>query len=104
LQSATSRLQLLLAGLSLDPYSATLKFQITSRSEFERLAAVDPDTLADLERAARFLYLQRAAFGGKVTGRSFGTACGVAGRFDTTKLGPILEAIQRRSCGPGTFP
>ena len=77
----------------------TLKFQITSRSEFERLAAVDPDTLTDLERAARFLYLQRTAFGGKVTGRSFGTACGAAGRFDTTKLGPILEAIHERLAG-----
>lgn len=34
-----------------------LKYQITSRKEFERLRAVDPATLTDLERAARFLYL-----------------------------------------------
>lgn len=37
----------------------TLKFQITSRREFERLKACDPATLTDLERAARFLYLQK---------------------------------------------
>lgn len=36
-----------------------LRFQLTTRAEFERLVAVDPDTLTDLERAARFLYLQR---------------------------------------------
>lgn len=27
--------------------------------------------LTDLERAARFLYLQRTAFGGEVSGRNF---------------------------------
>jgi DNA adenine methylase len=32
----------------------TLKFQITSRREFERLKACNPSTLTDLERAARF--------------------------------------------------
>lgn len=50
----------------------TLKFQITSRREFERLAGCDPSTLTDLERAARLVYRQRLAFGGKVAGRSFG--------------------------------
>ena len=34
-----------------------LRWQITSRKEFERLARVDPSTLTDMERAARFLYL-----------------------------------------------
>lgn len=50
----------------------TLKWQLSSRAEFERLARIDPSTLTDLERSARFLYLQRLAFGGKVVGRSFG--------------------------------
>ena len=50
----------------------TLRFQITSRREFERLKASDPATLTDLERAGRFLYLQRTAFGGKVAGQNFG--------------------------------
>lgn len=76
----------------------TLKFQITSRAEFERLCAANPDTLTDLERAARFLYLQRVAFGGVVSGRSFGVDVASA-RFDTTKLGPILEAIHERLAG-----
>src|SRR6516165_9834328 len=49
-------------------FMETLKFQITSRAEFERLAASNADTLTDLERAGRFLYLQRLAFGGKVAG------------------------------------
>ena len=73
-----------------------LKFQLTTRTEFERLSAVDPETLTDLERAARFLYLQRTSFGGKVDGRTFGTSIGRSARFDITKLVPMLEAIHER--------
>jgi DNA adenine methylase len=51
-----------------------LKWQVTSRAEFERLKAAEAETLTDLERAARFLYLQRTAFGGKVAGRNFGVS------------------------------
>ncbi|HEY7238671.1 MAG TPA: DNA adenine methylase [Burkholderiales bacterium] len=77
----------------------TLRFQITSRWEFERLMATDPDTLTDLERAARFLYLQRLAYGGKVSGRNFGTDRLGGGRFDVTRLGPLLEEIHLRVAG-----
>mgnify|MGYP001016258928 CR=1 FL=1 len=76
-----------------------LKFQFTSRAEFERLMAVDPDTLTDLERAARFLYLQRLAFGGKVAGRNFGVSEGTPGRFDVMKLSTQLAEINERLSG-----
>lgn len=74
----------------------TLKWQLSSRAEFERLMKVPPDTLTDLERAARFLYLQRTAFGGKVVGRSFGMVLDTPARFDLTKLVPMLEAVHDR--------
>ncbi|WP_182085192.1 DNA adenine methylase [Aureimonas sp. ME7] len=76
-----------------------LRFQITTRREFERLKATDPDTLTDLERAARFLYLQRLAFGGKVEGRNFGVDTSQGARFNVTKLAPILEALHERLAG-----
>lgn len=77
-----------------------LRFQITSRAEFERLCLVDPATLTDLERAARFLYLQRTAFGGKVVGRNFAMEKhGRGGRFDVSKLQPMLEDLQDRMSG-----
>lgn len=76
-----------------------LRFQLTTRAGFERLMKVDPATLTDLERAARFLYLQRLAFGGKVTGRNFAMTPGLAGRFDVTKLGPRLEELHERLAG-----
>ena len=76
-----------------------LRWQLTSRAEFERLLAAVPDTLTDLERAARFLYLQRTAFGGKVEGRGFGVSVRNPGRFDVTKLASVLESAHERLSG-----
>ena len=73
-----------------------LRYQLTTRAEFERLLAVAPDTLTDLQRAARFLYLQRTVFGGKPESRSFGVSVSRPARFDVTKLVPILEDIHSR--------
>ena len=81
------------------PFMEMMRFQITTRAEFERLSASDPDTLTDLERAARLLYLQRTAFGGTVAGRTFGVAPARPGRFDITKLAPMLEDLHTRLAG-----
>lgn len=76
-----------------------LKFQITSRTAFERLVKTDPDTLTDLERAARFIYLQRLAFGGKVAGRNFGVSLDRPARFNVNMLAPQLEELHERLAG-----
>ena len=76
-----------------------LRWQLASRAEFERLNAQDPETLTDMERAARFLYLQRLSFGGKVASRSFGIATDQPARFDITRLQPLLEAAHDRLAG-----
>lgn len=77
----------------------TLKFQITSRREFDRLKACDPATLTDLERAARFLYLQKLAFGGKVAGQNFGVSLDRGARFNLNRLAPLLEDVHERLSG-----
>jgi DNA adenine methylase len=76
-----------------------LKWQITSRAEFQRLVQQEPDTLTDLHRAARFLYLQRLSFGGKVASRSFGIDTAGPARFDVNRLAPLLEAVHERLSG-----
>lgn len=76
-----------------------LRFQLTTRAEFNRLVETNPDTLTDLERAARFLYLQRTAFGGKVSGRNFGVSKDRPGRFNLTTLEPMLEDLHTRLAG-----
>jgi len=81
------------------PLMDMLRFTFTSRREFERLKATDPLTLTDLERAVRFLYLQRCAYGGKVSGRNFGVSVAEPGRFDVTKLEPMLADLNERLSG-----
>jgi DNA adenine methylase len=76
-----------------------MRFQLSVRAEFERLARTDPDTLTDLERAARFFYLQRLAFGGKATGRSFGVSRTTPKTFNVLELGSILEEVHGRLAG-----
>jgi DNA adenine methylase len=73
-----------------------MKFQLTTRSEFERLKKTNPDTLTDLERAARFLYLQKTAYGGKCSEQAFGVQISAPARFDITKLQPMLEDLHVR--------
>ncbi|WP_172436177.1 DNA adenine methylase [Sphingomonas melonis] len=76
-----------------------LRFRVASRAEFERLKAHPPETLTDLERAVRFLYLQRLAFGGKVSGRNFGVDKTQGARFNVAKLEPLLADIHERLAG-----
>jgi DNA adenine methylase len=75
----------------------TLKWQLGSRAEFERLRETNPETLTDLERAARFLYLQKMGFGGMP--RNFGIQYSYGSRFDLTKLVSTLEDVHERLAG-----
>lgn len=58
----------------LEPFLDYFKFAVVSRKIFELEKATRPETLTDLQRAARYYYLQRLAFGGKPRNPVFGTA------------------------------
>lgn len=73
-----------------------LDLQLASRDEFDRLKRVDPTTLTDLERAARFIYLQRLTFGGKVASRTFGVSVGRPSGLNAEKLAADLRAVHAR--------
>lgn len=73
-----------------------LRFRVTSRAEFDRLKAMPAERLTDLQRAVRFLYLQRLAFGGKVDGRTFGVSVGRGASFNVGKIEPMLAEIHDR--------
>lgn len=79
-----------------DPFMDLLRFQLATRVDFDRLQASPPETLTDLERAARFLYLQRTAFGGKVVGQSFGIDRAGGSRFNLPRLALLLEEVHAR--------
>lgn len=67
-----------------------------SRDEFERQRRLDPDALTDIERAVRFLYLQRLCFGGRVEGRTFGVRRDQSSRVQLGRLRAELRALSRR--------
>jgi len=58
----------------LEEFVRQFKWALSSREVFKWLQSTPPETLTDLQRAARFFYLQQQAFGGKVSGQSWGTA------------------------------
>lgn len=58
----------------LEEFIRQFKWALVSRQMYGWLSDTPPDTLTDIQRAARFYYLQKMAFGGKVSSRTFGIA------------------------------
>jgi hypothetical protein len=50
------------------------KWALVSREMFKWLQDTPTETLTDVQRAARFYFLQKCAFGSRMVGQSFGTA------------------------------
>lgn len=59
----------------LEEFLRYFKWALVSRDEFRRQLKVEPETLTDIQRAARFYYLQKLKFGSVpvTTGMGFGT-------------------------------
>ena len=72
------------------------KWVLTSRQNWGWLQSTPPDTLTDIQRAARFLYLQKLAFGAKVAGQSFGTDTTSRPRFNLLTLEQDLQECHFR--------
>lgn len=80
----------------LDEFVRQFRWMLTSRDEFERLKRLPPDTLTDIQRAARFFYLQKLAFGGKVTGQTWGTGPATVKSINLLRLEEELSAAHLR--------
>ena len=76
------------------------RWALASRQEFARLLAVPPATLTDVQRAARFLYLQRQSFKGKPphtsTQGDFATSVWGPARLTRARLEQVIGAVHRR--------
>jgi DNA adenine methylase len=73
-----------------------LRFMVASRRIYELYTKQDPETLTDVQRASRFLYLQKNSFGGKVTGRNYHICVQRAPNYNLTRIPQLLEAAARR--------
>ena len=82
----------------LQEFIRQFEFAITSRQIFEWEKMTRPETLTDIQRAARFYYLQHTAFGAKVQGQNYGTVT-QGSSFDITRIGESLTAAWRRLGG-----
>ncbi|NIH11265.1 MAG: DNA adenine methylase [Serratia symbiotica] len=58
----------------LEEFVRQFKWALSSRQIFDWQKATPTEVLTDIQRAARFYYLQNMAFGAKVEGQTFGTA------------------------------
>ncbi|HBI6269924.1 TPA: DNA adenine methylase [Serratia marcescens] len=80
----------------LEAFIQQFKWALVSRQMFEWLQITPEVTLTDIQRAARFYYLQKQAFGGKVDGQTFGTATTSPPRFNLLRIEEDLSQAHMR--------
>jgi DNA adenine methylase len=80
----------------LEEFVRQFKWALTSRQVFKWLQDTGPETLTDIQRAARFYYLQHNCFGAKVEGQSFGTATTTPPGLNLLRLEETLSAAHLR--------
>lgn len=66
----------------IEEFLKQFKWALHSRQIFEWEKLTDPRTLTDIQRAARFYYIQRTCFGARVTNSSFGTSATTKPKFN----------------------
>lgn len=83
----------------LEEFLKQFKWLLTSRTLFnEWKEQMDASGLTDIQRAARYFYLQKLCYGGKVKGRTFGTAVDRKPRINLLRLEEELSEIHLRLC------
>lgn len=80
----------------LEEFVRQFKWALTSREIFRWAQMTPPETLTDIQRAARFYYLQQLAFGGKVEGQTFGTATTNPVSLNLLRMEETLSAAHLR--------
>ena len=81
-----------------DEFMRQFTWGLSSRTAFRWQQMTPPETLTDIERAARFYFLQQHAFGGRVASHSFGTAT-TTPSVNFSRLEEKLRAAHHRLAG-----
>lgn len=80
----------------LEEFVRQFKWALISRQIYKWLQDTPTETLTDIQRAARFFYLQKMAFGGKVNGQTFGVATANPPRLNLLRLEEELSTAHLR--------
>ena len=73
-----------------------LKYLVASRDWFDIFEKQNPDCLTDIQRAARFFYLQKNAFGGLVVHRNYHYCVSRPSNFNPDNLPQLIENTSKR--------
>lgn len=80
----------------LEEFVRQFKWALISRQLYGWLKKTPEETLTDIQRAARFYYIQKMSFGGKVANQTFGTATTAAPRLNLLRIEEELSAAHLR--------
>ncbi|EAN6632871.1 DNA adenine methylase [Salmonella enterica] len=80
----------------LEEFIRQFKWALVSRQIYKWLQDTPEETLTDIQRAARFYYLQKQTFGGKVADHTFGTSTTSAPRFNLLRIEEELSMAHLR--------
>lgn len=83
----------------LEEFVRQFKWALSSRQVYQWEQAKVSHTLTDIQRAARFFYLQKLSFGGRVDGQNFGTATTSPPRLNLLRIEEDLSAAHLRLAG-----
>lgn len=78
------------------PFLDYFKWAVVSRRIFDLENLKRPETLTDIQRAVRYYYLQRLAFGGKPSGRSYCYVASGSPRLNLTDVSETLLEVHQR--------
>lgn len=73
-----------------------LHYAVASRRMHDLHTRQDPSLLTDVQRAARYLYLQRTSWGGKVKGQNYNGRPTEPGKVSATVIGDAIERTAKR--------
>jgi DNA adenine methylase len=73
-----------------------MRFMVPSREWYLKLQNTPPDTLTDIQRAARYFYLQKQSYGGRVAHQSYVVHLVQRPSFSTTRLSELIEDTHKR--------
>jgi len=80
----------------LEEFVRYFKWALVSRDEFDRVMRESPETLTDIQRAARFFYIIKTSFGSKIHMNHFGVAPSGPPRLNLLRIEEDLSAAHMR--------
>lgn len=80
----------------LEEFVRQFKWMLSSRQIFKWLQDTPGEVMTDIQRAAKFYYLQQSAFGARVEGQSYGTATTTPPGLNLLRIEENLSAAHLR--------